>query len=220
MKKFLSLLSALICSTAVSAAPMSVPSSAEPAMALPQPDTSQVSPVDRLRIGVESLTAFMNQEPIPAPSAVSRYLDENVAPLFDFDAMARASGGRYYHRLSEEQKSAMADEIKRLFLTRLTLGLAAYDGQKVRFLPPRVSPDGSEAMISMLILNRGRYPARIDFRLAPERNGWRIIDLAANGTSAVVHYRRMLAEKMARLNYQRRQSYSRSRGWRQPSYLR
>jgi len=210
MKKILCTLLFLISSAGLYAAPTLAPSPTQ-AAPLSKPDISERSPQERLRIAVESLIAFMNQEPIPATSAVARYLDENVVPLFDFETMARTSGGRYFNRLSPQQQAAMSDEIKRVFLTRLTLGLAGYEGQRVRFLRPRFSPDGREAMISMLILNPGHYPARIDFRLAPQNNDWRIIDLAANGTSAVVYYRQMLAQEMARLSYQRRRAYQRPR---------
>ena len=209
MKKILCTLFILVFSAGLQATPALEAESA----ALPQPDSSQRSPLERLRIGVESLMAFMNQEPIPATSAVARYLDQQVAPLFDFDAMARSAGGRFYYTLSPQQQADMAEEIKQLFLTRLTLGLAAYEGQRVRFLRPRFSPRGDEVMISMVILNPGRYPARIDFRLAPKGNDWRIIDLAANGTSAVVYYRGMLAQEMARLSYQRQRAYLRAPRW-------
>ncbi len=199
MKRIVATLLILACGTAVAAVPGPAP---QPAPASPPIDT-QPSPLQQLRIGVESLMAFMNQDPLPAPSAIARYLDQEIAPMFDFDAMAGAAGRRYYQTLSPRQKAAMADEIKQMFLTRLTLGLVAYEGQQVRFLRPRISPDGSEAMISMMILNPGRYPARIDFRLAVRGNDWRIIDLAANGTSAVVYYRQMLATEMMRRAYAR-----------------
>lgn len=218
MKIILSILLLLACGTALAATPpMQQPF---PAQSAAPPPELQLTPADRLRIGVGSLMAFMNQEPIPAPSAVARYLDENIVPLFDFNAMARAAGGRYYLSLSPAKRAAMAEDIKELFLTRLTVGLAGYDGQKVRFLRPRFSPNGNEATVSMLILNPGRYPARIDFRLVPEGNDWRIVDMAANGTSAVVYYRQMLARQMARLAYQRRQAYPPPRGWQGNPFMR
>jgi phospholipid transport system substrate-binding protein len=149
----------------------------------------------------------MNREPVPAPSAVARYLDQQIAPLFDFRSMARAAGGRLYETLSPQQRADMEEEIKRMFLTRLTIGLAGYDGQQVRFLRPHISPDGSEATISMAIMNPGRYPARIDFRLAFHGRDWRIIDLAANGTSAVVYYRNMLLREAMSRARQRSSAY-------------
>lgn len=212
MKIILSILTLLAFSTALSAPPLAQQTNPNQATAYPAPEI-QLTPSDRLRIGVESLMAFMNQEPFPAPSAVARYLDRNIVPMFDFDTMARMAAGRYYLSLNPPQRAAMAEEIKKLFLTRLTLGLAGYEGQKVRFLRPRFSPDGDEATVSMLIINPGRYPARIDFRLIPEGNDWRIVDMAANGTSAVIYYRQMLARELARRSYQRHRAYPSPPRW-------
>jgi phospholipid transport system substrate-binding protein len=204
MRSILCLL-ALLCAGTASALPPPATPPTVPATAAPAPTAKPLNPAQRLRLGVQSLMAFMNQEPRPAPSAIARFLDTEIAPLFDFDAMARAAAGRFYLTLSPQQRSAMAEEIKRLFLTRLTQGLTLYRGQQVRFLPARFSPDGSEAVIGMAILNPDRYPARIDFRLAREPGkGWRIIDIAANGSSAVVYYRQMLAHEMARRAWARR----------------
>lgn len=195
----------LACSTILVAAPLPTAQASSPQAPTQHQQTDPApSPQQLLQTGVESLIALMSQEPAPSSMAVAHFLDQRVAPLFDFDTMARAASGRYYQSLSPRQRTAMADEIKQMFLTRLALGLTYYKGQKVRFLRPRFSPEGDEAMISMAILNPGRYPARIDFRLAPEGNNWRIIDLAANGTSAVVYYRKMLVDEMMRRNYQQR----------------
>ncbi len=194
------LATALAGTQALAAAPPGPPASTVPA-----PGARALDPAQRLQLGVQSLMAFMNQEPRPAAPAIARFLDTEIAPLFDFDAMARAAGRRLYHTLDPQRQTAMAEEIKRLFLTRLTQGLTLYRGQRTRFLPARFSPDGSEAVISMAILKPDRYPARIDFRLArTPGKGWRIIDIAANGSSAVVYYRQMLAREMARRAWTRR----------------
>ena len=204
MRSFLCLLALLCAGTASALSPPTTPS-ATSAATTPAPAARPLNPAQRLRLGVQSLMAFMNREPRPAPSAIARFLDTEIAPLFDFDAMARAAAGRVYLALTPKQRTAMAEEIKRLFLTRLTQGLTLYRGQQVRFLPARFSPDGSEAVIGMVILNPDRYPAHIDFRLAREPGkGWRIIDIAANGSSAVVYYRQMLAREMARRTWARR----------------
>ena len=151
----------------------------------------------QLRLGVDSLLAFMNQEPRPAGPAIARFLDEQVAPYFDFDHMARSAAGRYYQQLSAPQRDGMAEEIKRLFLTRLTQQLVSYGGQQVRYLRPRSLPGGRQVVVGMAIMQPGSYyPARIDFRLLRNAQGWTIIDVAANGQSAVVYYRKQLMREL------------------------
>ncbi|RMG33775.1 MAG: ABC transporter substrate-binding protein [Gammaproteobacteria bacterium] len=164
------------------------------------------SPVQTLRLAVETLRTFLRQEPPPSGPAIARFLDTKIAPLFDFQAMARQAGGRWYAKLDPQRKAAMAEEMKRLFLTRLTEALLLYRNQEVRFLRPRIATDGSEADVTMLIVDPRRYPARIDFRVALDGPRWRIIDIAANGSRATVYYRRLLAREMARRAWYRQQA--------------
>jgi phospholipid transport system substrate-binding protein len=85
----------------------------------------------------------------------------------------------------------MVNDIKRTFLTKMTEKLSAYDKQQIRFLPPRAG-DGRTARVSVAILNPGSYPSRLDFRLYRASQQWRVFDVAANGQSAIVHFRRQL----------------------------
>lgn len=46
------------------------------------------------------------------------------------------------------------------------------------------------------MLNPGSYPARLDFRLYRKGDEWLVYDVAANGQSAIVHYRNQLMREM------------------------
>ena len=206
MIRALTALALLLGSTLTAATPIgtSTPAPIDP----PGPNSAPaiVTPAMQLRMAVDSLLAFMNQDPRPAPAAIARFLDAEIAPYFDFDHMARSAGGRLYAHLSGDQRDAMADEIKRMFLTGLTEKLASYGGQQVRYLPMRITPGGRQAVVSMMILNSGSYyPSRIDFRLLKDANGWAIIDLAANGQSAVMYYRGLLRRETLYRAYRARQ---------------
>ena len=160
-----------------------------PPMMAPQ----AANPAVTLRAGIDRLLAFLGAEPKPAPEELAGFLNTEIAPFFDFDYMAQSAGGRLFERLGAEERRAMANDIKRSFLTKMAEKLAGYDNQQVRFLPPRAGNDGRTAQVSVAILNPGgRYPARLDFRLYRAEDRWRVYDVAANGQSAIVHYRRQL----------------------------
>ncbi|MCB1882186.1 MAG: ABC transporter substrate-binding protein, partial [Gammaproteobacteria bacterium] len=40
------------------------------------------------------------------------------------------------------------------------------------------------------------YPARLDFRFYLAEDGWKVFDVAANGSSAVMHYRQQFRQMM------------------------
>ncbi|HOP16983.1 MAG: ABC transporter substrate-binding protein [Chromatiaceae bacterium] len=161
-------------------------------VAMPQ----AANPAVELRAGVDRLLAFLGSEPKPPAQALAAFLDQEIAPFFDFDYMASSAGGRLFEQLNSEDQQALVAEIKQSFLTKMAEKLGAYDSQQVRFLPPRAGNDGKTAQVSAAVLNPGSYPARLDFRLYRSGNQWRVYDVAANGQSAIVHYRQQLMRQM------------------------
>jgi phospholipid transport system substrate-binding protein len=150
------------------------------------------NPAVALRAGMDKLLAFLGSDQASSPEALAQFLNNEIAPFFDFNHMARAAAGRLYEQLSEDEQRAMVNDIKRTFLTKMAEKLGNYDQQQVRFMPPRAGNDGRTASVSVVVLNPGSYPARLDFRLYRASHQWRVFDVAANGQSAIVHYRRQL----------------------------
>ena len=126
-----------------------------------------------LREGMDKLVGFLGAEESPAPEALARFLNDEIAPFFDFEYMAESAGGRLYQQLDEQEQQAMVEDVKRTFLITMAEKLAAYDNQQVRFLPSREGYDGRTAQVSVAILNPGSYPARLDFRLYRDADDWR-----------------------------------------------
>lgn len=148
------------------------------------------NPAVALRAGVDRLLAFLRDENQPSPDALAAFLNAEIAPFFDFEHMAKSAGGRMYEMMDEGRRQALIDGIRQSFLGKMAEKLAGYDRQQVRFLPPRAGNDGRTVQLSAAIINPGRYPARLDFRLYRGNERWRVYDVAANGQSAIVHYRR------------------------------
>ena len=168
------------------------------------------APVMALRTGVDKLLEFLSAEPRPDEAALAAFLNDEIAPFFDFDFMAKSAGGRLFARLGEEQQAEMTAQIKQSFLAKMAEKLGGYSDQQVRFLPPRGGQSGRTMTVSAAIMNPGTYPARMDFRLYRSGDKWRVYDVAANGQSAIVHYRRELMrqiqqQKMQQMRQQPRQ---------------
>lgn len=156
------------------------------------------SPAVQLRDGVNKLLGFMERDAQPSLEELAAFLDQEVAPFFDFEYMARIAAGRAARFMTEEQWVRMVARLKAEFLTTLTERLSGYDGLQVKFLPMRINRDGRTGEASIAVLNQRRYPARIDFRFYQGKEGWKVYDVAANGQSAVAHYRREFRSMMRR----------------------
>lgn len=158
---------------------------------VPRMAARQAAPAAALRAGMDKLLAFLGREEKPSPDALAAFLNTEIAPFFDFDFMAKSAGGRLFERLDADQQLATVDRIRQSFLAKMAEKLGSYEKQQVRFLPPRGANDRT-AQVSVAILNPGRYPGRLDFRLYRNADQWLVYDVSANGQSAIVHYRNQL----------------------------
>jgi phospholipid transport system substrate-binding protein len=157
-----------------------------------QPRAEQDSPVVLLRDAMTSLTRFLDGR--PNRGALVAYLDRQVAPWFDFEYMAEWAGGRGFRRLDPAQQAELTGRLRESFLDKMAEKLARYSQQRTVFLSPQSDAQG-EVTLPMVIENpSGGYPARMEFRLRQVRNGWRVIDVSANGMSALIHYRQLFSE--------------------------
>ncbi|MCB1787122.1 MAG: ABC transporter substrate-binding protein [Chromatiaceae bacterium] len=153
------------------------------------------TPALALRAGMDKLLNFLDGDQRPSDDALTGFLDSEIAPFFDFDYMAQSAGGRLFEQLDEAQQQSMVEDIKHSFLGKMAEKLGAYEQQQVRFLPPRGN-NGRTAQVSVAVLNPGSYPARLDFRMYRSGDKWLVYDVAANGQSAIVHYRTQLMRQM------------------------
>ena len=176
-----------------------------PATLPAQQDPEMLGPDEQLRNGLENLLIFMGQEPRPERTEIARFLDTEIAPFFDWHYMARIASGRTYARFNNFQREAMADDMKRRFLTQMTVRLTQWGGYNVRFLPTRFSPQGDGAVVTVQIMEPRRYrPAEISLILTFDPSGWAITDIVANGVSAVSWYRDQLLLEARYQDYQRK----------------
>ncbi len=145
-----------------------------------------------VRAGFGKLMKFLESDRRMSKAEVGMFLEKEIASYFDFAYMARWAAGPGYRSLGAKQQAVLAERIKDDFLTTLTTRLAGYGAQTVRFLPTRYrGPD--EATVAVLIQHAGAYPSKLDFRFYHVDGGWKVFDVSANGSSALVYYRQLLS---------------------------
>lgn len=153
----------------------------------------QNSPAAQLREAVEKLTQVL--EGRPNREALTSYIDGEVAPWFDFEYMAAWAAGRRFQYMNETQQDELASRIKVSFLDKMIQKLARYSSQRAVFMPAQ--PDGPGQMtLPVSIENPGGYPSHLEFHLRQNGKGWKVVDVSANGMSALLHYRQVINEMM------------------------
>lgn len=149
-----------------------------------------------LRQGLKKLLAFAGSDRRPGRVQAEVFLEREIAPYFDFSYMASwAAGDRMWRLMGEEQQDDLVDYIKQDFLSTLATRLTGFGDQQVQVSRPRNVAE-NEVMVSVSIINPQAYPARLNFRFYRAEDGWKIFDVSANGSSAVVHYRSQFRQMM------------------------
>ena len=182
------------CSGLASAQPY-YPSGAAPSAGARQ--VQAPGPALILKQGLQRLTAFMGSEERPGSGQIAAFLDHEIAPYFDFDYMARWAGGRLWQEMTPQQRREFEGQLQQMFLGTLAQRLGGYGGQQVRVGHPRQGRN-NEVTVAVAVMNPGSYPSRLKFRFYPSGDGWRIFDVSANGSSAVMYYRQHFSQKMRR----------------------
>jgi len=156
------------------------------------------NPGATLKKGVESLLAFLDQSPRPDLLKTAAFLEQEIAPYFDFTYMANAAAGPMIKRMDEAQVQRLEGKLKEMFLGALAERLSDYEKQQVVFLPQRRGRGGgNDVTLSVGIQNPAGYPAQLDFRMHRTNDGWKVIDVAANGSSALAYYRNYFRQVMS-----------------------
>jgi phospholipid transport system substrate-binding protein len=166
---------------------------AQPQVRAPQVD--QAVPGQLLREGMTKLLKFMRQSDKPSQQMIAAFLQREIAPYFDFKYMAGWVAGPMNRQMNDQQRAELAANIEQMLLTTLTERLVGYQNQDVRFYPPRRAGE-NEVKVRVGILQASGYPANIDFRFYRGKQGWKVFDVAANGSSALTFYRQYFARQM------------------------
>ena len=128
-------------------------------------------------------------------SAARAFLDERLAPHFDFDTMARRAAGPFYERLDDTERTAFAARIRNMFIKALAGNLAPGPpgAARVDIYPTRMLRWGDEASVLARITSSPSAPIWMTYRFQRAPEGWKAFDAAANGFSAVSHFRKHFA---------------------------
>ncbi len=150
-----------------------------------------------LKRGLDRLIAFAGQDSRPSKKQVAGFLDQEIAPYFDFAYMARWVAGRTWRSMTPAHRVRLEQRLQRDFLGTLAQRLTSFSGQQVRVLRPRMR-EGNEVDVAVAVQNPGGYPARLNFRFYRSNDGWKVFDVSANGNSAVAYYRQNFRQMMRR----------------------
>ncbi|MCG6886165.1 MAG: ABC transporter substrate-binding protein [Proteobacteria bacterium] len=142
-----------------------------------------------LRAGVTKLTNFIKSGRAQNQEQALAFMATEIEPYFDFGYMTRWAAGPAWRNMSPQQRAGMEEQLKSSFMNTLAQKLVTYTDQPIRYFTPR-GQDSNDVRVNAWIMQPNGIPTRLEFRFYQGRNGWKIFDVKAEGSSAVVYYRK------------------------------
>ena len=161
-----------------------------------------------IKTALSKITAFSSNSDKVNPIELKAFIEGEIIPHFDFDNMSHWITGRYAKNMTEEDKVDFQRNLRETFLSSLSKHLGSFDAQnsRFRFYPARYRGHG-EAFVSTSVFRPDSPQVRLDFRMRRGANDWKIIDVKANGSSAVLYFRRHFMSQLRQYQRQQRRAY-------------
>ena len=149
-------------------------------------------PAKELKQAVDDLEKFIKGKDAAHPGMLRAYLEKEIFPHFDFDAMSEWITGPYARYMSTQDKIEFQARLQETFLGALVKHMGGFDpaNTKLRYDDTIFRSRGDEAVVRVRVVRPDQRPARLEFGMRRNDNRWKIVDVKANGTSAVLYYRR------------------------------
>ena len=162
----------------------------------PSPRVMQQSPTVVLKKGIEHLTEYLASGSGKNKPPLDVFLENTIAPLFDFEYMAKWVAGAQARNMTPPQVLALKQKVRRLFMTGMVDKLVEYRHGRVQFLRPVGNPQTGEITLRLIAYQQGNYrPQRLKFRMYHSPRGWKVFDISADGQSIVALFRTQFAHE-------------------------
>jgi phospholipid transport system substrate-binding protein len=168
----------------------------------PQEISGLEEPARVLRVGVESLTGYLNDNKGVPPEQLHAFLEQEIVPYFDFNRMAFWAAGETNRYLNPEQRQQLTIMLRERFLQTMAEELSGYKQSRIQYLRPRGNPRRGDVTLGVRVFGADSYPVQLDFKLYRGKEGWKVYDVVANGVSAVSHYRNEFSQLVNRYGVQ------------------
>ncbi len=139
--------------------------------------------IDRLQIEKDRLKA--------EPEYIQEIVRELIVPHLDFSTMSALTMGKNWGILNDNIRECVSHGFKNLLVERYAYVLLSYRKQDINY--QSAIPIGEENYVSIRqTLSRPEVkPSTIEYRMRPDGDRWKVVDLVIDEVSLIRNYRKM-----------------------------
>ena len=157
--------------------------------------TDSASPEQVVKRLHESLTEAMREGSRLGYKGRLELLTPSVTRTHDLDFIARTTLGNLWSKLSPDQQITFTDTFRQLSISSYADWFKSHEGEAFEFVDQQAMPR-EQVLVRTRIVKGKDEVARLDYVLRETKDGWRIINIMANGVSDLalkrVEYRSIL----------------------------
>jgi phospholipid transport system substrate-binding protein len=160
-------------------------------------------PLDLVKTAADGATAVLKDPKLKSPDKKKERIErlkEIIAPMFDYEEMARRSLGPHWRRRTPAEQEEFA-KLFRAFLERIYSDkVDLYDGEKVVF--GRETLEQEYAEVESIVTNAKGEAASVIYRLKRSDGKWKVYDAVVENISIVNNYRSQFDRVIAKSSYE------------------
>lgn len=120
---------------------------------------------------------------------VTQFVDSIIAPHTDFNTIAPLVLGRHWKTATTEEQKRFKREFQTLLVRTYSRAFIEYTDWSIRFQPLQIPNEAKKIMVKTDILQPGRQPIAVNYRMFITKTEWKVYDIMIEGVSLVTNYR-------------------------------
>ncbi len=147
-------------------------------------EADAAGPLDTLRARDRQIRKILSDQKEGASPEDEAQLRQAVNGIFDYEAHARASFGRYWDQLSTRDREEGLRLVSALLERSALDKVKEFSPETIQYISETIDPDGHAANV-LTRVTRGTEMAEIGYRMQLAGDRWRIVDIVVEGASSV-----------------------------------
>ncbi|MEM7405760.1 MAG: ABC transporter substrate-binding protein [Pseudomonadota bacterium] len=159
------------------------------------PDAVITAVTDKLRAELGKTEAGQTVN----PETVFVLIERHVAPVVDFERIARRVLGKDWEAASAAQRTRFVTELRKMMFRTYSHAVGGLAGATLRYGDVRRSRSGNVAMVPTRVLTDDAPEVKMNYYLYRGDQGWRLYDISVAGVSMLKTYKRTFKNQVREL---------------------
>ncbi len=129
---------------------------------------------------------------------INGFVKDVIDPHVDFNRISALVLGKLWRKATREEKLNFKNEFHTLLIRTYSRAFVEFDDWTVRYLPLKASEGSKKIIVKTEILQPGKEPIGINYRMLQVKGNWKVYDIMIEGVSLVTNYRTSFKNEVKR----------------------